>query len=76
MATFTNCHTGESFTEEEVCVRARESARQLREWAIEADEFALRVEDGTITADNDFLDITNGGLDEHNPPFVVVDEDN
>ena len=75
MRTFTNVHTGESFTEEEVIERAIRSADELRKRADEAEAFARMVEDGSVSEDNDFLDLTNGGLDEHNPPFVAMDED-
>ena len=47
MRTFTNAHTGESFTEEEVIERAIRSADELRKWADEAEAFARMVEDGS-----------------------------
>ena len=73
--TFTNAHTGNAYTEQEVVVQARRAAKALRGWANEAEEYARKVENGTVTTDNDFLDLTDGGLDESNPPFVMMDEE-
>lgn len=73
---FHDPYTGEQLSEEEVLVRAVESAEELQDQAKRAREFAEKIVLGTLEDQDAFLDMSSpmqDGYDRTGPSFLLAE---